>query len=99
MSEKIILRPRNYLKEADFNRLASEWEAKDPDILVIPLTMDVMRGRGRWIYHKDKRWSGGNFSECSVCHYGFSGAYDVDLFKYCPHCGVEMEDNNEMGKD
>lgn len=87
----IILRMNQFMKEADFKELKEEWERENPETLVIPYTMSVERMKGKWLYKEDKDWTSGAFYYCSICKYGFSSYYDIELFDYCPHCGAEMQ--------
>lgn len=87
----IILRMNHFMKEDDFIEYKNKWEQENPETLVIPLTMSVERMKGKWLYKKDKDWASGAFHYCSICKYGFSDYYDIELFDYCPHCGAEMK--------
>ena len=94
-----ILRMNHFMKEADFNAYKTKWEQENPDTLVIPITMSVERTKGKWIYKKDENWRGGGLYYCSICKYGFSDYYDIELFDYCPHCGAEMKAEETNEKD
>lgn len=56
---------------------------------------------GKWINISDEDWAGGGKTECCNCNYGYAwGAYfEVEDFKYCPHCGARMDNKRKDGAD
>lgn len=49
--------------------------------------------RGRWEIHEDDSWSGGGFTKCLACGYGFAwGAFfEAEEWGFCPICGASMD--------
>ena len=98
---RTVIRLNHFMSAEEFDRIKKEWEQKNPDTCLIPYTMSLENHkRGHWQSIKNSEWNGGGFYKCSWCGYGYSwGQFDLADFNYCPNCGAEMEDNNEMGKD
>lgn len=50
--------------------------------------------RGKWIKYGPRR-AGEQHYQCTHCkeyvNFGMWGSYYTKDFKYCPHCGAEME--------
>ena len=51
------------------------------------------RPHGQWEQYKDDCWSGGGFTKCSACGYGFAwGAFfETEEWEFCPICGAMMD--------
>lgn len=51
------------------------------------------RPHGQWELHEDDCWSGGGFTKCSACGYGFAwGAFfEAEEWEFCPICGASMD--------
>lgn len=52
------------------------------------------RPHGQWELHEDDCWSGGGFTKCSACGYGFAWGtfFEVEEWEFCPYCGAKMEE-------
>ena len=89
--QKTIIRVQHFMRNDDFEKLKEKWEEENPETLLIPYTMKVERTKAKWIYKKDEYYKEGAKHICSNCKFGFGVYYDIEEFKYCPHCGAEME--------
>lgn len=79
---KTILRLNHFCTPDDFKKVVAEWEAKDTDVMVIPYTMTLERGKAKWERVAVGVW------RCSNCKATFPMMTDLN---YCPRCGAEME--------
>ena len=67
--------------------------------------LEAQPKKGKWIdvldeiiTHSETSYSETHHNECSICKCCISGwLSDGSLFKYCPNCGAEMEE--EDGKE
>ena len=96
MTDKIILRLNTFTKQEDFEAIKNEWEERIPNAIVIPHTFSVENLReikGRNICDTV---NGHCEFKCSVCGADAlvveGGSLDGGYFKFCPNCGVPLEE-------
>ena len=87
--ERIILKVNCFMKSDDFEELKKEWEERIPNAIVIPYTFNVENLREL----RGKNLKPPSLFKCSVCGWECNDTYTCDSeFKYCPNCGVELEE-------
>lgn len=75
------------------------FESKGIDTMVARAVISIIdtvapgEKNGRWVPEtdRDRHW------HCSVC--GYVAGIAARTFKYCPNCGVRVEDDLEPGED
>lgn len=86
---RIILRVNTYTKPEDFKQLKEYWERQIPNSIIIPHTFTVENLREL----RGKNLKPKSLFKCSVCGWECNDTYTCDSeFKYCPNCGIELED-------
>ena len=87
--ERIILKVNYFMKSDDFEELKKEWEERIPNAIVVPHTFNVENLREL----RGKNLKPKGLFKCSVCGWECNDTYTCDSeFKYCPNCGVELEE-------
>lgn len=84
--DRIILRNNVFMPKEDFKALKKEWEAENPETLLIPVTMEALPPtRATWVV----KYGNNNILECSACGYRYHKQQSPH--KFCPNCGARME--------
>lgn len=84
-------------EEREDIRKELEEGAKWP-ILHLPNKFDIATRIGRWHDKTDINYSGGGYTECSVCgdRYSWGAYFEVNNFRYCPKCGARMRPDKHL---
>lgn len=94
----IILKMNVFTTPEERSRLRQELQqAADRPVLLLPACVDVADLKGFWNDKEDPGYSGGGYTECSICGQRYSwGAYhEPREFRHCPGCGHQMEVEEE----
>jgi rubrerythrin len=83
---KIILRQNVFMRKEDFEALKKEWEAENPETILVPVTMEALPPMlARWAV----KYGNNDILECSACGYRYHKQQSPHRF--CPNCGARME--------